>query len=453
VKGVPRLTDFGIARVDGKNSGMTRSGMVMGTWAFMAPELRMEARAASPASDIYAMGATLYMLITRSEPFDLYATNLHEKQFRYVPEPLVPVIKRAVAYEPEERFASAEELREALLVAREKIPDAGMTIIPEAPLPVKGLTPTPRTRRELGRGLNTSETFSFDTAAPALEDTAAEDGSLATFGPPTEARMAGAPATKPLAPEVQNTVAPHTAPPQPTPPQPTPQRAPLETAPPEAPRRAAGGLVAFALGLLVVVVGGWWALSGGETSSGASTDQEAHASRPDGEGDPEDAAADATSDKGGRGEGASDKPGAGEPGEQATLDEEEAGSGEGGGRDEGEADGGEEGGQGADAKSGDQQSGSAQATPQAGAAQQVPTMAPEPAADGWLTINSLPYSDVTVDGAPRGRTPQRELALSPGAHSVSLRAGDGRTTTQTVTVVSEGKGFFCWDFDAGSQCR
>ena len=62
------LTDFGIATLEG-DSGLTQAGMVMGTPGFTAPE-RIRGDAASPASDLWSLGATLYAAMEGRGPFD-----------------------------------------------------------------------------------------------------------------------------------------------------------------------------------------------------------------------------------------------------------------------------------------------------------------------------------------------------------------------------------------------
>lgn len=66
VDGEPKLTDFGIAQVTSSDHSLTKTGAVMGTMAYMAPEQRMNAKSSGSAVDIYAAGASLYSMIKGS---------------------------------------------------------------------------------------------------------------------------------------------------------------------------------------------------------------------------------------------------------------------------------------------------------------------------------------------------------------------------------------------------
>ncbi len=68
--GHPRVTDFGLAKRLQGDSGLTGSGQIMGTPSYMPPEQAGGKRGAvGPAADVYALGATLYALVTGRPPF------------------------------------------------------------------------------------------------------------------------------------------------------------------------------------------------------------------------------------------------------------------------------------------------------------------------------------------------------------------------------------------------
>jgi len=134
-----KLLDFGIAKFLSYPMGMTptQDGMLLGTPEFMAPEqcggLEVDAR-----TDLYAVGVMGYQLVTGRLPFSgshpaevllghlLKAPRLPHEVQPGVPPALSQVLVRAMAKRPEDRFASAGELRQALQAAlapkREKPP-------------------------------------------------------------------------------------------------------------------------------------------------------------------------------------------------------------------------------------------------------------------------------------------------------------------------------------------
>ncbi len=120
--GVCRLTDFGIARAGDSDEQLTKTGAVMGTWGFMAPEQRSDAKHVDERADIYAIAATLYSLITDRTPMDLFAADQDASMLEGVPEALVPVLIRATEYKKERRYGSAQEFAAALLGVREDLP-------------------------------------------------------------------------------------------------------------------------------------------------------------------------------------------------------------------------------------------------------------------------------------------------------------------------------------------
>ena len=124
----PVLSDFGLAKnyLTAGFSGITRDGEMRGTVAFMPPEQILNCRHATPQSDIYSLGATLYKYLTGHYPYDFvegrnkYATILEKaavpirERCPEVPEELAGIIHRALARDPWERFASADDMRLAL---------------------------------------------------------------------------------------------------------------------------------------------------------------------------------------------------------------------------------------------------------------------------------------------------------------------------------------------------
>jgi hypothetical protein len=117
-----KLTDFGVAQIAGEQP-LTRTGDVVGTLAYMAPE-QADGRQASPATDLYALALTLYEGFAGENPLrgaTAVATvkRLSEGIFPLaerrpdLPRRLVRAIDRALSIDPSER-GSLSELRDAL---------------------------------------------------------------------------------------------------------------------------------------------------------------------------------------------------------------------------------------------------------------------------------------------------------------------------------------------------
>ena len=122
-----KVTDFGIARAAGHET-LTETGMVVGTAHYLSPE-QVSGKAATPASDLYAVGAILYEMLTGVRPFEadtplavamrrLTDDPASPEQVRAgVPKPVADVAMHALAREPQGRFRSAEDMRSALETA------------------------------------------------------------------------------------------------------------------------------------------------------------------------------------------------------------------------------------------------------------------------------------------------------------------------------------------------
>jgi eukaryotic-like serine/threonine-protein kinase len=124
--GIAKIADFGLARL-GAGSGQTQSGDVLGTPSYMAPEQATGQNSAiGPATDVYALGATLYELLTGRPPFR--ADNPIETLLQVseqepispsrlrpnVPRDLETICLKCLQKAPEKRYASAEALADDL---------------------------------------------------------------------------------------------------------------------------------------------------------------------------------------------------------------------------------------------------------------------------------------------------------------------------------------------------
>lgn len=123
-QGVAMLADFGIALLGDADllDRHTRADTAMGSFAYMPPEQRLDARSVTAAADIYATGSTLYALLTAGNPVDLFTAGRTSERWRGVPEPIVEVIRCATAARAESRFGDVAAFSVALSAAVGAIP-------------------------------------------------------------------------------------------------------------------------------------------------------------------------------------------------------------------------------------------------------------------------------------------------------------------------------------------
>jgi eukaryotic-like serine/threonine-protein kinase len=159
--GVTKLADLGIATA-ADDTRITRSGIVLGTAAYMAPE-QLDGRGATPASDIYALAAVAFEALGGRKPREgktpmqiahSLATqgppDLREAWAR-APAAAAQVLKRGMALEPDDRQASAGELARELTEALRDKPRTAPTrrftrrtaVIPPPPPPTRDPATSP----------------------------------------------------------------------------------------------------------------------------------------------------------------------------------------------------------------------------------------------------------------------------------------------------------------------
>ena len=171
-----RLMDFGIAKIergDGSSGGggLTTTGQIMGTPEYMSPEQCLGDKI-DHRSDVYALGIAVYEIFTGTVPFrgDTPVATL----FKHIQDPVpfegpiaariplaaVPVLRKALAKNRADRYASASEMAEALRKAHQQT----LSGVPADTAPTGGLpaivppgaagampTPTPSERRRVTR--------------------------------------------------------------------------------------------------------------------------------------------------------------------------------------------------------------------------------------------------------------------------------------------------------------
>lgn len=124
VNGSAILMDFGIVKITG-GVVHTATGAVVGTALYMPPEL-IKGEVPDPRADIYSLGVTLFEMISGRPPFEADSAmslmmmhmrdplpNMHHLRPE-VPDELIAVLTKALAKEPNDRYASMSDLSEAL---------------------------------------------------------------------------------------------------------------------------------------------------------------------------------------------------------------------------------------------------------------------------------------------------------------------------------------------------
>ena len=123
--GTLKVLDFGISRLVEADSGLTRTGATIGTPSFMSPE-QFEGEPATGLTDVYSLGAVLFYCLTGTKPFQArtqielitkivsHGAPRADKICAEVPEHAANAVQRALAIEPEQRWASATQLLDAL---------------------------------------------------------------------------------------------------------------------------------------------------------------------------------------------------------------------------------------------------------------------------------------------------------------------------------------------------
>lgn len=123
-----KLGDFGLAKsfMNAGSSKFSGENEIKGTLRYMAPEQIEDSRSATPKSDIYAAGATLYALVCDAPMYDCSDGRISidavlrkgpipiEHHLADAPAKLVEILDRALQYHPGARFSTAVELRASL---------------------------------------------------------------------------------------------------------------------------------------------------------------------------------------------------------------------------------------------------------------------------------------------------------------------------------------------------
>jgi serine/threonine-protein kinase len=159
------VTDFGIAKLRSQPADLTHTGMMIGSVRYLSPE-QVEGTEIDARTDVYALGIVLFECLLGRVPFqaDTDAATALARLRQPPPRPrqlrpelspgLEAVVLRALARERDQRYATADDLRAALLGAPttddptigQPVPAAPPTPPPARPAPARPATPPPKPR-------------------------------------------------------------------------------------------------------------------------------------------------------------------------------------------------------------------------------------------------------------------------------------------------------------------
>ena len=104
--GIPKLTDFGLAKDEAADGGLSVAGAVLGTLDFMSPEQRKDVALTDSRSDLWSLAATLYQMVTGKSPRIIRPND--------VPPAVQKVLGKALEDAKTDRYQTAREFKEAL---------------------------------------------------------------------------------------------------------------------------------------------------------------------------------------------------------------------------------------------------------------------------------------------------------------------------------------------------
>ncbi|GLX49935.1 serine/threonine-protein kinase PksC [Streptomyces hygroscopicus subsp. hygroscopicus] len=143
-RGVVKVMDFGIARaMQSGVTSMTQTGMVVGTPQYLSPEQAL-GRGVDARSDLYSVGIMLFQLVTGRLPFDadsplaIAYAHVQEEPVapssinRALPQGVDALVARALRKNPNERFPTADAMREECLRVAASLQGAAPSIVPDA---------------------------------------------------------------------------------------------------------------------------------------------------------------------------------------------------------------------------------------------------------------------------------------------------------------------------------
>ncbi len=192
--GTAKLMDFGIAKLAQQESGLTQTGMTLGTAAYLSPE-QVRGDSVDLRTDVFSFGILAYELLTYQRPFQgeqistvIYNLLNHEPEpltahWPGAPPEMVALVDRCLRKDAAQRFADGtdlvrelEKLKKRGRGSRRPEPAATRPVTPPAPTPAAVAEPgSGRQGLTATRGASGLEYDLASDRLPAAEDAAAED--------------------------------------------------------------------------------------------------------------------------------------------------------------------------------------------------------------------------------------------------------------------------------------
>ncbi|MEV6418276.1 PQQ-binding-like beta-propeller repeat protein [Streptomyces sp. NPDC051662] len=292
-----RVIDFGISRaVD--SDPLTRTGLVVGTPPFMAPEQFRAGETTGPFTDVFALGSVLVFAATGHGPFDAtdpfvcgYRVTHEEPDLAGLPDELRGLIVPCLSKDPSERPTVGDLLKQT----EEALPEVRPEERPEAP-PRPEVTTASAPARESGPVARPASWPVTEVSAPPVTELSVQPVTELSAPPVTEPSVQ--PVTEPAVQQAARPAAPPVAAPVPAPrldafaradtrlaPPPSVSPAAAPSSEPPAPERPSGAFsrrrIALALVTLAAVVAGTlWVVSQGGDRGGEADDKGGSARSP-----------------------------------------------------------------------------------------------------------------------------------------------------------------------------
>jgi serine/threonine protein kinase len=212
VTGEVKVADLGLARPDSDETGLTKSGIALGTPAYMPPEQWEDPSGVGPPCDVWALGATAWYLLAGKPAIPSTTWQVALKKICHddfpdivetrpeISEELAEILRRATRREPADRYASARDLVAALEpFLRENPPPSLACDLPIRESQAARSEPTEeesdRIRAHLERSAESGVPLTVQPIEEGVEPTVAGGGSLPATSAGAPGTLAGTPGT------------------------------------------------------------------------------------------------------------------------------------------------------------------------------------------------------------------------------------------------------------------